>query len=114
HVKTDYHWKLLHRPLLVHLAQYTRDRSWLLPRSGQTIIRHGLPRTLLDSRKQRQNVPAPVAVFSSYAFRNLAKVIEAWRDVVHPTVPAARLIVTAEVERKDVVGLSPVDLQHLN
>jgi glycosyltransferase involved in cell wall biosynthesis len=114
HVKADYLWKLRHRPHVVHLSKYTCDRSWFLPRAGHTIIHHGLPPALLDARKLRQSSPPPIAIFSSYAGRNLAKVIQAWRDVVHPAAPEARLVVTAEVEQRHLGGVSQDDLACLN
>ena len=114
HVKADLLWKILHRPYTVHLSNYTRDRSWFLPRTGQTIIHHGLPSSLLAGRKLRKTPPPPIAVFSSYAGRNLAKVIQAWRDVVHPNVPDARLIVTADVESRHLSGVPRHKLANMN
>lgn len=113
HIKADFLAKLRHRPHLVHLSRYTQARSWFLPRSGATIIRHGMPAQLLDGC-QREKAPAPVAVFSSYAGRNLRRVIAAWRDVVHARAPEARLIVTAEVEPKHLGGLAAHDLARFN
>jgi glycosyltransferase involved in cell wall biosynthesis len=113
HVKADYAAKLRHRPYLVHLSKYTLGRSWFLPRSGQTIIHHGMPAELL-ARRSRRGAPAPVAVFSSYAGRNLRAVIEAWRDVVHPKAPAAKLLVTAVVEPKHLGGVDAAELKRLN
>lgn len=110
HIKADFLAKLRYRPYLVHLSRYTQSRSWFLPRSGETIIRHGMPSQLLERRTRRDAAPAPVAVFSSYAGRNLRQVIAAWRDVVHARVPEARLIVTAEVEPKHLGGLALHDL----
>lgn len=114
HVKADWLPKLRHRPRLVHLSRYTQARSWFLPRAGQTIIRHGMPSELLARRSLRSGAPPPLAVFSSYAGRNLRSVIEAWRDIVHPSVPQARLLVTAEVEPKHLGGVEKSDLARLN
>ncbi|MFA6141067.1 MAG: glycosyltransferase family 4 protein [Hyphomicrobium sp.] len=114
HVKADYAAKLRHLPYLVHLSKYTLGRSWFLPRSGQTIIHHGMPANLLAARKLRTAAPPPVAVFASYAGRNLRTVIKAWRDVVHPSLPAARLLVTAEVEPKHLGGVDAAELKRLN
>jgi glycosyltransferase involved in cell wall biosynthesis len=114
HIVADYLAKLRHRPNLVHLSRYTLARSWLLPRSGQTIIRHGMPSALLAARQERQEAPPPVAVFSSYAGRNLRKVIQAWRDVVNPRVPEARLLVTSEAQPKHLDGLTPQELAAIN
>lgn len=114
HVKADFLAKLRHRPHLVHLSKYTQARSWFLPRAGQAIIGHGMPAELLEQRRARDVPPPPIAVFSSYAGRNLSKVIEAWRDVVHPSAPAARLLVTAEVEDKHLAGVAAADLAQLN
>jgi glycosyltransferase involved in cell wall biosynthesis len=114
HIAADILAKLRHRPHLVHLSDYTRARSWFLPRSGQTIIRHGMPSELLAQRAARISPPPPIAVFSSYAGRNLRKVIEAWRDVVHQRLPAARLIVTAEASPKHLAGLGDDNLKRLN
>ncbi len=110
HIKADLLAKARHRPHLVHLSRYTLERSWYLPRSGQTIIRHGMPSELIAARQQRSAPPPPVAVFSSYAGRNLSRVIRAWRDLVHPRVPAARLLVTSEVQPKHIGGASAADL----
>ncbi|MEI9899708.1 MAG: glycosyltransferase family 4 protein [Hyphomicrobium sp.] len=114
HVRADFAAKWRHRPYLVHLSQYTLARSRLLPRSGQTVIRHGMPSVLLAARQLRSEAPAPVAVFSSYAGRNLSRVIGAWRDVVHQSVPSARLLVTSEVKPKHLAGMTAVDLERLN
>ena len=114
HIKADYLSKLRHRPHLVHLSEYTRRRSWFLPRSGQTIIHHGMPSELLASRSLRKDAPAPVAVFSSQAGRNLRMVVRAWRDAVHPAVPNARLLVTAEVRPRDLGDVEVHELQSLN
>ncbi len=110
HVVADYVAKLRHRPYLVHLSQYTLGRSWFLPQSGRTIIRHGMPSALIDARSQRDRAPAPVAVFASYASRNLSRVIKAWRDVAHPRVPDARLVITSEVAPKHLAGMSATEL----
>lgn len=114
HIRADFIAKLRHRPYLVHLSDYTRSRSWFLPRSGETIIRHGMPAELIGQGIVRSVPPAPIAVFSSYAGRNLRKVIEAWRDVVHVQLPDARLVVTAEAEPKHLAGLSEAELALLN
>lgn len=114
HIKADFLAKLRHRPHLVHLSKYTQARSWFLPRAGETIIGHGMPAELLAQRKARDVPPPPTAVFSSYAGRNLSKVIAAWRDVVHPSVPGARLLVTAEVEAKHLGGVAIADLAQWN
>lgn len=114
HVKADYLSKLRHLPHLVHLSKYTQSRSWFLPRSGQTIIHHGMPSELLSRRSLRQSPPPPIAVFSSSAGRNLQAVVEAWRDIVHPSVPEARLVVTAEAEPKHLGGMSAGELAALN
>jgi glycosyltransferase involved in cell wall biosynthesis len=114
HIKADFLAKLRHQPYLVHLSDYTRTRSWFLPRSGQAIIRHGMPSELLAERTPRVSPPPPVAIFSSYAGRNLRKVIEAWRDVVHQRLPDARLIVTADAAPKHLAGLSAAELAQLN
>lgn len=114
HLRVDFLAKLRHRPHLVHLSRYTQARSWFLPRASSAIIHHGMPDDLLALRKERSTPPPPVAVFSSYAGRNLRKVIAAWRDVVHPKVPAARLIVTSEVEPRHLAGLTEAELPALN
>lgn len=114
HVVADYLAKLRHRPWLVHLSQYTLARSWFLPQSGRTIIRHGMPSALIDAARQRGRAPAPVAVFASYAGRNLSRVITSWRDVVHPRVPDARLMITSEVAPKHLAGMSLADLADSN
>lgn len=114
HIRADFIAKLRHRPYLVHLSDYTRTRSWFLPRSGETIIRHGMPSELIAQRAARTVPPAPIAVFSSYAGRNLRKVIVAWRDVVHAQLPSARLVVTSEAEPKHLAGLSAAELARLN
>lgn len=114
HVKADFIGKLRHRPYIVHLSKYTRNRSWFLPQSGNTLIHHGLPSSLLETRKAREEAPPPVVIFSSSAFRNLAMVVESWRKVVHPLLPQARLEVTTEVEPKHVCGLTKDDLEELN
>lgn len=114
HIRADLIAKLRHRPYLVHLSDYTRARSWFLPRSGETIIRHGMPSELIAQGVARSVPPAPIAVFSSYAGRNLRKVIEAWRDVVHAQLPNARLVVTSEAEPKHLAGLSAAELARLN
>jgi len=114
HVKADFVGKLRHRPDIVHLSKYTRDRSWFLPQSGNTIIHHGLPSSLLESANVREAPPRPVAIFSSYAGRNLAMVIEAWRKIVHPSLPQAQLKVTAEAEPRHVCGLTKGELEKLN
>jgi glycosyltransferase involved in cell wall biosynthesis len=106
HIRADYLAKMRHRPHLVHLSRYTQARSWLLPRAGQQIIRHGMPAELIDARRERGVAPPPVAVFSSYAGRNLGRVLQAWRDVVHPKAPEARLVITTEVREKDLGGVA--------
>ncbi|MFA5901001.1 MAG: glycosyltransferase, partial [Hyphomicrobium sp.] len=114
HIKADAVAKWRHRPHLVHLSKYTQSRSWFLPRAGQTIIRHGMPAELLAKRSERRQAGAPVAVFASYPGRNLRKVIAAWRDVVHPKVPQARLVIAAEVEAKHLAGVPASELGRLN
>lgn len=114
HVRADYAAKARHRPHLVHLSRYTESRSWLLPRSGQRIIRHGMPTELLDARRERTGAPPPIAIFASYAGRNLGQVLEAWRDVVHPQAPDARLLVTTEVRDKDLRGVTQSEHAALN
>jgi glycosyltransferase involved in cell wall biosynthesis len=114
HVRADYAAKARHLPHLVHLSRYTERRSWLLPRSGQRIIRHGMPEELLDARRERAGAPPPVAVFASYAGRNLDQAVLAWRDVVHPNAPDARLLVATEVRDKDLGGVPSSELKALN
>lgn len=115
HIVADFLAKARHRPYLVHLSRYTLERSWWLPRSGQGIIHHGMPGELLAARQQRSAPPPPVAVFSSYPERNLRKVVAAWRDVVHPRVPEARLLVTSDVVKPEHLGgVAPRDLAALN
>jgi len=114
HLKADLLAKWRHRPYLVHLSQYTRNRSWMLPRSGETIIHHGMPAELLDARATRSAPPQPVAVFASYPGRNLRKVIRAWCDVVHPRAPQAKLIVTSDAEPKHLDGRTPAELRACN
>lgn len=114
HVKADFLGKLRHHPYIVHLSKYTRNRSWFLPQSGNTIIHHGQPSCLLENRKERERAPAPIALFSSTPERNLAMVVKAWREVVHPQLPQARLEVTAEVEPKHVCRLPKNELEQLN
>lgn len=114
HIKADYLAKLRHRPHLVHLSEYSRRRSWFLPRSGQAVIHHGMPAGLLEARKLRKHAPPPIAVFSSYAGRNLRMVVKAWRDSVHSAVPNARLIVTSEVEQRHLGDVKEAELKSLN
>lgn len=115
HILADFLAKARHRPYLVHLSRYTLARSWFLPRSGQGIIHHGMPPELLAARQPRSAPPPPVAVFSSYASRNLSTVIAAWRDVVHPRVPEARLLVTSDaVKPKHLGGVALGELAGLN
>lgn len=114
HLKADFLGKLRHHPYIVHLSKYTRNRSWFLPQSGNTIIHHGQPSCLLENRKERERAPAPIALFSSTPERNLAMVVKAWREVVHPQIPQARLEVTAEVEPKHVCRLPKNELEQLN
>ena len=114
HLKADLIAKWRHKPYLVHLSQYTRKRSWMLPRSGEAIIHHGMPSGLLDARAARDTPPPPIAVFASYAGRNLRKVIRAWCDVVHPRAPQAQLIVTSDAEPKHLDGRTPAELRAHN
>lgn len=114
HIKADILAKLRHRPHVVHLSEYTRRRSWFLPSASQAVIRHGMPTELLANRHLRVHAPAPVAVFSSYAGRNLRTVLEAWRDVVHPAAPSARLLVTSEVESRHLGDIGTAQLNALN
>jgi glycosyltransferase involved in cell wall biosynthesis len=114
HIQADLLAKLRYRPYLVHLSDYTRRRSWFLPQSGCSTIRHGMPAELIAERRERAEVPAPVAVFSSYAGRNLSRVIKAWRDVVHKDMPGARLLITSEAEPKHLAGMSSADLASNN
>jgi len=110
HLKADFLGKLRHRPHIVHLSRYTRRRSWFLPRAGSSIIHHGVPPELLGSSAPRTDVPSPVALFSSYASRNLSLVVDAWRRIVHPALPHARLEVTAEVAPKHANNLPDAEL----
>jgi len=114
HIRADLIAKLRHRPYLVHLSRYTERRSWFLPRRGQTVIRHGMPADLLGRFGAREKTPPPVAVFASYAGRNLRKVVEAWRDVVHRRVPAARLVVTSEAAPKHLAHMTQAQLAAIN
>lgn len=114
HLKADLLAKWRHKPHLVHLSQYTRKRSWMLPRSGDTIIHHGMPADFLDARAARDAPPPPIAVFASYPGRNLRKVVRAWCDVVHPRVPQAKLIVTSDAQPKHLDGRTPAELRDSN
>jgi glycosyltransferase involved in cell wall biosynthesis len=114
HIRMDYLAKLRHWPHVVHMSDYTLRRSWFLPHASQTVIRHGVPTDLLEARSLRTEAPEPIAVFSSVASRNLSLVLRAWRDVVHPKVPTARLLVTTNVEPHHLEGIVPNALPALN
>jgi glycosyltransferase involved in cell wall biosynthesis len=114
HIRDDFVHKLRHRPVIVHLSEYSSKRSWFLPKSGNDIIPYGASDDLFPLIEERPVAPPPTAVFSSVPARNLALSVRVWRDLVHPALPEARLLVTGTVAPKHVCHMSTAELEACN
>jgi glycosyltransferase involved in cell wall biosynthesis len=79
------------RPHLVVPSRYSARRTqFIIPFRSRRIIEHGIDATFLRFEPSTQP-PPPVAVFASQPGRNLNLVLQAWREQIHPKLPAARL-----------------------
>ena len=86
---------LRHRPHAVMPSNDVKGRiPWTVPFRSRTVIQHGVGDTFLKHATQRPP-PAPIAVFLARTYRGLGPVVEAWRDVIAPACPDARLVVIA-------------------
>ncbi len=89
-----------HRPAAVFIGtEQARCASRLLPFRVRKVIPYGLPDRILQSAPAAAP-PGPQALFTSQAYRGLARIIRLWRRRVAPDHPAATL--TAYIADADV------------
>jgi glycosyltransferase involved in cell wall biosynthesis len=98
-----------HRPVAVFIgSEQARLASRMLPFRGRGVIPYGLPPSVLVAAAEDVAAEAGAvvagreAIFTSQAYRGLARVIRMWRECVAPAVPGARL--TAYVGAGDVAA----------
>lgn len=97
---------LRHRPAAVVLSDYQLNTTpRIYPFSGRYVIEHGTDDIFLG-RPEARKAPKPVAVFASYAYRNLKIVIDMWKKHIHPNLPEAELhLFCKEADLTEYTGL---------
>ncbi len=80
-----------HRPAAVVLSNYQLSTTpGIYPFSGKHVIEHGTDEIFLQ-RPEPRKASKPIAVFASYASRNLLPVMNMWKQRIHPGLPEAEL-----------------------
>jgi glycosyltransferase involved in cell wall biosynthesis len=109
-LKVRYQWPLLrHRPAIVfsgasHLGTYPR---WAAG-GERLVIPYGITPLFLGATP-RTAAPPPRAIFLSNPLRSLDWLLEVWKDLIHPALPAAELHIFAGSSIYGAAGAAKAD-----
>ncbi|MEM7619105.1 MAG: glycosyltransferase [Pseudomonadota bacterium] len=82
----------LHRPSAVFLSHQQHNITpAIIPYKSRHVIEHGIDDAFLRKKQYKQTPDNQIAIFSSAPHRNLDRVIDIWKNSIHPILPNAEL-----------------------
>jgi glycosyltransferase involved in cell wall biosynthesis len=109
-LKPRYLWPLLrYRPTLVLTGRHHASTvPWWVPSGGRAVIPYGLAPEY-RAAAARNDVPRPVAIFTSNPLRGLDWLLALWVARIQPAVPGAELHIYAGPQVYGAVGARKAD-----